>query len=142
VSLPALNFLLDALLLLLFVALLAISTLLHAVFPPATQSDGWSLWSLNYDTWRLLQFACLILFALAVLVHLILHWVWICNFVTSRVARRRGRTMTMHQSARTLCGVTFLITVLTFVAGVIMAAQLAVRSPATQAARATDVLRP
>ncbi|MFQ5490743.1 MAG: DUF4405 domain-containing protein [Phycisphaerae bacterium] len=128
-SRPAVNFLLDSALLLTFLGVLWLALLRRFVFPPPTQSAGWLLWGLNCDAWGRLHFIAIAALAVLVLVHLLLHWTWILGFVTSRIRGRTGARGRVHQSAKTLYGVTTLITVLTLLGLLLLWAELSVQSP-------------
>lgn len=132
------NFLLDALLLLAFVVLLAATGVIQFVFPPATQSNGWLLWGMGVDRWIAVQSVCVGVLAVGVLVHLILHWTWVCGFVTSRMTKLLGSAIKLNESARTLYGVGVLIVVLAGLGVIVGAATFMVRP----AAGAPQVGRP
>jgi len=70
------------------------------------------------------------LFGLCVLLHLILHWTWICGFVTGRLSRWTGRRLALNESEKTLYGVSTLIVVLTMLGAFVTAADFALRPPA------------
>lgn len=128
-SRSTINFLLDGILLIGFALLMGIQLILHFVFPPGTQAVGWVLWGLNRDQWSTAGFLGSAVFALGILVHVMLHWSWVCGFVTARLARRRGRPVVLTDGARTLVGVCLLVSVFTVVGAIIAAAYLTVQSP-------------
>ena len=117
---PAFHFLVDVLLLLAFLAHLWAAALVQFIFPKGTVSDGWRVWGLDYDAWAMVSFGSLALFTLLTLLHLILQWRWICNFIASRWAKRTGRKIEMHDGIKTIYGVGTLIGVLT-VMGLLLA---------------------
>ena len=78
------------------------------VFPAGTAAQGWSLWGLNYDSWTEIQFWVWCVFALLVVIHVMLHWTWICGLLASRLTRPKR---TMHDGERTLFGVSLLVVV-------------------------------
>jgi hypothetical protein len=129
------NFIVDAVLLLLFVIALAAQMALQFAFPAGTQADGWRLWGLGYDAWSRISFASLAGFAVGVLVHLMLHWNWVCGFVTARLGRSRGRPVALNDSEKTIVGVTLLIIVLTTIGGFVGAATFAIAEPPSAASR-------
>ena len=60
--------------------------------------------------WRNVQFALLCALALAVLVHIMLHWNWICGVISHQLARRRpARVASNDGGQHTLWGVAALI---------------------------------
>jgi hypothetical protein len=126
------NFLLDATLLMLFVALCTSSVILEFVFPPATQAEGWLLWARSYDQWSRFRFALLATLAAAVVLHVMLHWSWVCGVATSRLRKKRSTAAKSHDDpTRTLWGVGLLIFVLNLVGVTVAIASLTIQSPIT-----------
>lgn len=121
-----LNFFLDLLLLLITVSLIWTSCVLKFVFPPATAAAGWTLWGLTYDAWANLQFSLLAVIVLAILVHIMLHWSWVCGVVQTRFLKRRGKA---EDGSQTLYGVSLLVAILLTLSALLLVAQLAVRGP-------------
>ena len=128
-SRSAINFLLDSVLLIAFVALIAIAIVVQIAFPAASAAAGWTLWGLTLDEWLGWQFRAILVFAVAVGLHLILHWTWVCGFVAARLSERAGRRITTNESTRTVYGVIMLIVILIGLMGLVAAAQRAVRGP-------------
>jgi len=79
------NFWLDCLLGLVFLALVAITMLLRFAFPRAQDSYGWTLWGYSYDDFIQAQFVVLAVLTLLILVHVMLHWNWLCSVAQQRV---------------------------------------------------------
>jgi hypothetical protein len=125
----AINFCLDALLLVLFVMLISSSAVLQFIFPPATQADGWQLWGMDYDAWHRVQTVCLGAMALAVLFHLILHWTWACGFLASRLSRIAGRQLSTNEATRTVYGVATLAMLLMLMGVMLTVGKIMVREP-------------
>ncbi len=125
----AVNFLVDAVLLIAFLVLLVTSAIVRTAFPAASQANGWTLWGASYDQWARAQFLSLAVVSVAVGVHLILHWTWVCGFVSTRLSKLLGRTIVTNESTRTLYGVITLIALFVLMGSVLWAAQLAVRAP-------------
>ncbi len=123
------NFLVDCLLLLLLLALLWTSLVLRSLFPVPSEAAGWTIWGMDYDAWTRIQFGCMIALALAVGVHLILHWTWICGFVAGKLSRLLGRRVTVSESYRTIYGVIMLMSILTLLIALLVAASMSTRSP-------------
>jgi hypothetical protein len=92
-----LNFLLDSLLLIAFSVLVWSAVIVRFVFPPAQGSKGWLLWGLSYDQWISVQFAMVAILALGVLLHVMLHWSWVCGLLAARLGR--GRKAKLASSA-------------------------------------------
>lgn len=124
------NFWLDLTLLILFLAGLWASFVIRFVFPPGTLADGWLLWSWTYDQWADFRFLLICLFALAVLVHVMLHWSWVCGVITSRLLRRRdGKRRNWDDGTRTLYGVGLLVVLFNILGLAFAAAVLTVQGP-------------
>ena len=121
------NLVLDAVLLVVFTALCFAAVVVRFVFPPGPAAKGWTLWGLDYDAWGGIQFGLLAALALGVLVHVMLHWSWVCNMLAGRFLRsRRGR---VDDGLQTIYGVGLLIVLLNLVGGAVAAAVLMVRGP-------------
>ncbi len=120
------NFWVDLGLLVLLVLLGWESAMLQIVFPAPTLAAGWTLWSLTFDQWRDIQFATLCSLALAILVHLMLHWNWICSVVSAQILRTRSRP---DEGMQTIYGVATLLAVLHIIAAGVILALVFVRRP-------------
>jgi len=119
------NFWLDALLMLNFVVLCWVSVVVKFVFPPAVESAGWALWGLTYDGWATVQFATLCVMAVGVLVHVMLHWSWVCGVIAGKMMRRAdGKKPYLDDGVQTLYGVALLIIIFHVIAFAIAAAAL------------------
>jgi hypothetical protein len=125
-----LNFWLDATMLIVFVLMIWSATIVRFVFPPALAARGWTLWSWNLDQWIAMQFAATGVFTFLIILHLMLHWTWICGVVTSRLLRRAdGRKRTVDDGTRTLWGVGLLILLLNLMGVGIALAVLMIQGP-------------
>jgi hypothetical protein len=111
------NFWLDAGMLVLFVALGIIAVIVQFVFPPGVAARGWTLWGMSYGQWCSVQFTLLCMMAFAVLVHVMLHWPWVCGVVWRQLL---GRSRLPNDGVRTIVGVGVLIVLLN-VAGIFVA---------------------
>lgn len=131
ISRPTWHFIVDVLLLLALLILVWLSAALQLVFPPATTAGGWSLWGWSYDQWSTLRFVSLGVFLLIALVHVMLQWNWVCNFVAGHLSRLRGEKVVVAKAVRTLYGVTTLIVLLTALGVLLAAAEFSVRESAT-----------
>jgi hypothetical protein len=125
-SMSLVNFVLDAALLMSLALYGWVSAMLRVVFPAPTSALGWSLWGWNIDQWWDFQFDLLCVFALAVLIHVMLHWNWVCSVVMTQVLRTRRR---IDDSMQTLYGVGTLIILLHLMAAGLIAALWSVHRP-------------
>lgn len=128
-SRTSINFALDFALLVVFLALIWVSTVVRFVFPAGTTAAGWTLWGYGYDDWSAWQFAVLCLLALGVLVHLMLHWSWVCGVIGNRFSRWRCKPMRMDDGTQTLYGVGLLIVALNILGVALTVAALTIRAP-------------
>ncbi len=119
--------LLDAALLVVFTGLCFAAVVVRFVFPPGPAAAGWTLWSLDYDAWGGIQFGLLAMLAIGILVHVMLHWSWVCNVIASRLAGRGGR---VDDGLQTIYGVGLLIGLLLAVGTALAVAVLTVHAPA------------
>lgn len=106
ISRTLVNFWLDALLGAVFVALSITAVIVQFVFPPGIAAKGASLWGGSYGQWCSLQFGLIAVLGLGVLVHVMLHWTWVCSVLSKRVL---GQAELPDDGIRTVYGVGFLI---------------------------------
>jgi hypothetical protein len=96
-SMALINFWLDAGLLVAISFLGWVTAMLQIVFPAPTAAVGWTLWGLSYNQWHDAQFISLCAFALLVLVHLMLHWNWVCSVIATHVLRIKDHRCDSHR---------------------------------------------
>jgi hypothetical protein len=126
-SKTTLNFLLDSALLLTFMTAAVTAVIVRFVFPPGTQADGSMLWGASYDAWVGFWFNILATMALMVLVHVMLHWSWVCGVVAQRLSKRCGRVVRIDEANQTVYGVGLLVVLFMISGAVIAAAALGIR---------------
>ena len=121
------NFLLDTALLVAFSCLIVTGTIVRFVFPPFHEAKAWRLWGLGYDEWVSLEFAALAILALGVLIHVMLHWSWVCGVMATRLSR--DKKAKLDGGTQTLYGVGLLIVVLNVIGLAVAAAALSIQPP-------------
>jgi hypothetical protein len=119
------NFILDATLLVTFCALTFSSVITRFIFPPGPDAIGWHLWGLSYDRWASVQFAAVAALALCILVHVMLHWSWVCGVVATRLAR--DKKAKLDEGTQTIYGVGLLILIINVLGLAIAIAALTIR---------------
>ncbi len=130
-SKTTINFWLDTFLLCVFLNLCCVSVIIRHVFPPATDAAGWSLWGLEYLEWSDIQFFTICLLAASVLLHVMLHWTWVCGVIGNWIRKRQSGPSNAKQDngSRTLWGVGLLIAIFNVLGLVIAAASLMIQGP-------------
>ncbi len=121
-----LNFWLDVCLLVVFIALSTVTAILQFVFPSPLAAEGWTLWGWDYVDWHDLQFGIICMLAACVLLHVMLHWPWVCGVVATRILHTKNQT---DDGIRTIWGVATLIVLFHIIAIVVAAALFTVESP-------------
>jgi hypothetical protein len=122
------NFILDTLLLVVFTGVVWVAATLKFVFPPGPEAAGWRLWGLDYVGWSNVQFILIAIMLAGVVLHVMLHWTWVCGVVASRFGReKKGK---LDDGIRTLYGVGLLIVILHLIGIALTAASLMVEDPA------------
>ena len=121
------NFLLDTFLLAAFAVLIWTAVVVRFVFPPANHARGWSLWGLSLDAWLSVQFAMVATLTLGILLHVMLHWSWVCGVIAARIAG--DKKAKIDNGTQTLYGVGLLIVILNVLGVAVAAAALAIRGP-------------
>lgn len=126
VSRATINFWLDAVLALLLVSLAIVATILQFVFPPGTGAKGWLLWGMNFNQWSSIQYGVLAAFGIACVLHVMLHWSWVCTIVAKKLLRN---TIVPDDGVQTILGVGFLIVLLLIGATIVGTAIVTIRMP-------------
>ncbi|MCA9175254.1 MAG: DUF4405 domain-containing protein [Planctomycetales bacterium] len=124
------NFWLDVFLLVVFLVDLWTSFVLRFLFPPGTAALGWELWGWGYDHWANVQFISQCVLGIGILVHVMLHWKWVCGVLTARILPHgRGEHHTWDDGIRTIVGVGFMIVLLNILGIAFAAAALTIQGP-------------
>jgi hypothetical protein len=120
------NFLLDTLLLILFCAIMTTAVIVRFVFPPGPDAAGWRLWGYGYHAWCTFQFGLIAALALGILIHLMLHWSWVCGIVVTQLARNKRAKI--DDGTQTILGVGLLIVLLNLIGLIIAVAALTIQA--------------
>ncbi len=106
ISRTLVNFWLDGALGVVFVTLCVTAVIVQFVFPPGIVARDWLLWGMSYGQWCSLQFGLIAVLGLGVLVHIMLHWTWVCSVMTRRILHKNQMP---DDGIRTVYGVGLLI---------------------------------
>ncbi|HUS38574.1 MAG: hypothetical protein WBF93_16445 [Pirellulales bacterium] len=124
------NFWLDTLMFICFSSLVWCATVLRFVFPPGPEARDWSLWGWSYVRWFDFQYLLLCVMVLLVLLHVMLHWSWVCGIVTVKLLPKTDQwKRRWDDGQRTLAGVGLLIVLLNVMGIGLAVAALMVREP-------------
>ena len=123
------NFCLDFALLLLFLTVCTLSVILEFIFPGGPQADGWLLWGRDYAEWSRIRFVLLATMAAAIVLHVMLHWSWVCGVVASRLGAKKSGAAPHDDPSRTLWGVGLLIVLVNLVGLIVAVAALTIEAP-------------
>ena len=77
-----------------------------------------------------MPFNMLAVLALGILVHVMLHWNWVCGVVGSRLSKWRGRTVRIDEANQTIYGVGLLVVLFTLMGLTVGVAALSISSGA------------
>ena len=75
------------------------------------------------------KFALTCVFLLGVLLHVMLHWTWVCGVVIGKLLRRKEQLAQQDDGTRTLYGVATLILFLAAVGAAVFLAAAAIQAP-------------
>lgn len=131
VSKTIINFWLDASLMLVFCALLWVMTVIRFIFPPVGESEGWSLWGASLDQWISIQFGLACFLTMGILLHVMLHWTWVCGVISNRLMKpgKDGKKRSFDDGTRTIIGVGLMIILLNVMGLAMAAAKMMVINP-------------
>jgi hypothetical protein len=123
------NFWLDSFLLLNFLVLCWTMVIVRFVFPAPSKTEGWILWGLDYLAWTDVSFAALCILAAGILLHVMLHWSWVCGVLGGWLRKRQSAPAKQDNGSRTIWGVALLIVIFNILGLGIAAAALTIRQP-------------
>ncbi|MFO0914315.1 MAG: hypothetical protein U0795_15250 [Pirellulales bacterium] len=132
ISRTTVNYWLDFALLVVFLLLWFSTLVLRFVFPPGAYASGCTLWGWDYGHWLSFQFGVLVVFSLGVLLHLMLHWTWVCSVTVKLMSGdgKAGKKVALPDDGmRTLYGVIVLIVALHVVGLAALAARVTIDIP-------------
>lgn len=126
VSRTVINFWLDAMLMMCFCLLCVVSVIVQFVFPPGVNARGWLLWGLSLNHWSGVQFGLLAFLGFGIVVHVMLHWAWVCSVVARKLLKQKAMP---DAGLQTVYGVALLIGLLLSGAVVVGVATMTIQMP-------------
>lgn len=119
------NFWLDVLLLVLFMFQAWMFAVLHVVFPRGAGSN-WKIWGASPLDWSEALFTTFCVFSVAIVLHVMFHWNWVCAVVATRIL---GRKPGKDDGSQTLIGVGLIVFLVHLLVIGILVARVAMKSP-------------
>lgn len=120
------NFWLDVALMILFLVQGWMFAVLHVVFPRGAGSD-WTIWGATALDWSEALFNTYCVFSVAIVLHVMFHWVWICGVVATRLM---GCKAGKDDGSHTLIGVGVIVVLIHVLIVGIFAAKVSLIAPA------------
>ena len=103
-----LNFIVDVITLIAILAMIGTGLVLYFTLPPGSGGKGLLLWGLGRHEWGDLHFWAAVGLAVLLVLHVALHWAWVCGTISRLAgAARRPRS----KGRENLIGLVFLIIV-------------------------------
>jgi len=125
-----LNFLVDAVTLLVIFGMIATGLMIRFVLPPGTGGrnggHGLVLWGMGRHDWGDVHFWTAVALFVLLLVHVALHWSWVC-MTLHRLLRGAGDAGQLNAAKRNIYGIMFLVAVVLIFSGLTWYAGTAVR---------------
>lgn len=111
-----LNFAVDSLTFLVMLGMIATGLLIRFVLPPGS-GERRSLWDYTRHDWGDVHFWLAVALGGLVLIHLALHWSWVCSLVSRWCVSDKGRARPKAALRRNLVGVVLLLSVMGLITG-------------------------
>ena len=113
-----------------FLAVVWVSVIVRFVFPSVGSATGYQLWGMPLARWMDLQFGLIALLFLGIVIHVMLHWSWVCGVLGGKLFRTKdGTKRTFDEGQRTILGVGLLIVLLNIMGVGIALAVLSIQNP-------------
>ncbi len=119
-----LNYLIDAGTLLVMVAMIGSGLIMKFTLPPGTGSRGYIIWGLGRHEWGTVHFWLAVALGVLLVLHVALHWSWIC--ATTRRVVRRGAGGPGRGPRDDLYGVAFLLALVVVFGGLLWVADASI----------------
>jgi hypothetical protein len=119
------NFWLDVFLLVLFMIQAWLFSILHVVFPRGAGPE-WMIWGATPLDWSEALFTTFCVFAVAIVLHVMFHWAWVCGVVATRFL---GRKAGKDDGSHTLIGVGLIVFLVHLLVIGILVGKVAIKGP-------------
>jgi hypothetical protein len=143
------NFALDFVTLLLMLVMISTGLIIRFVLPPGTggrEGGGQRLWAWGRHDWGDLHFWLAVSLGALLVVHVAMHWSWVCGLLRRRRSAPPGISRPVSHAARNVSGVSFLVLLAAGIAALVWIARNDVetlgqggRAAQEQAAAATAI---
>lgn len=120
-----LNFVVDAVTFIVMLAMIATGLLIRFVLPPGS-GERRSLWDYTRHDWGDVHFWLAVALGGLVLIHLALHWSWVCSLVSRWCASAEARALPKSALRRNLVGVVLVLAVTGLIGGFLWVAERSV----------------
>ncbi len=123
-----LNLIVDALTLLVLLAVVWTGLVLKFVLPQGSPKMGWTLMGLGRHDWGEVHFWITVSMGVLLLVHLALHWSWTCTTLAQLLLRRKPGEPRMPAWQRNLLGASVLVILVSVMAIAVNEARVVAQS--------------
>ena len=117
-----LNFVIDTFALLTILAMISTGIVLRHMLPPGSSGRGLALWGWSRHDWGDVHFCLAVGLALLLLLHVALHWRWVCETIRGWLLARKSPPRRMSLGALTLGGSAFVVALAFLVAALVWVA--------------------
>ncbi|KAA0215641.1 MAG: DUF4405 domain-containing protein [Leptolyngbya sp. PLA3] len=130
----SINYIVDLLTLLVLLGIAGTGLIMKFALPPGSGGAGLALWSLGRHDWGSIHFWLSAGMGMLLLVHLYLHWSWVC-VLTNRLMHPFGKAAPPAKGTQRRAGVVALLLLVGGLTGFTLAARALVKHDAAAAGR-------
>ncbi|MCL4222393.1 MAG: DUF4405 domain-containing protein [Phycisphaerales bacterium] len=130
----SINYIVDLLTFLAMLGIAGTGLIMKFALPPGSGGAGLALWSLGRHDWGSIHFWCTVALAVLLVLHLYLHWSWVC-VLTNRLMHPFRKVAPPTKGKQRWAGVAVLIVLVGGLAGFTLAAKAQVKHDAEAAGR-------
>lgn len=130
----SINYVVDLLTLLAMLGIAGTGLIMKFALPPGSGGAGLALWSLGRHDWGSIHFWCTVALGVLILLHLYLHWSWVC-VLTNRLLHPSRKVTPPAKGTQRWAGVAALLVLVGALVGFTMATKALVTHDAAAAGR-------